>query len=177
VERPGADYGVDVRVDIFENDEVTGLELLVQLKASNSPSESEDETIKLGTATYSYLWDKVQVVLLVKYVEADNEAYWLLLGDVPEPNQRHKTFTVRIPKANRLSTIDWQQIQNYVRDVTNGKAWNPTSKALQGRRTALMLYSGARTNKVCTIIRPRTPPMHTEATTVYVIPFLTFELR
>jgi hypothetical protein len=120
-ERSGADYGVDVRVDIFENDEATGLELLVQLKASNSASETEDETIKLGTATYNYLWDKVQVVLLVKYVEADNEAYWLLLSDVPEPDQRHKTFTVRIPKANRLSTIDWQQIQKYVRDVTNGK--------------------------------------------------------
>lgn len=34
-----ADYGVNVRVDIFENDEATGLELLVQLKASNSASE------------------------------------------------------------------------------------------------------------------------------------------
>jgi hypothetical protein len=36
-ERPGGDYGVDLKVDIFEGDDATGLELLVQLKASARP--------------------------------------------------------------------------------------------------------------------------------------------
>src|SRR5688572_16305175 len=92
-EKPGGDYGVDLKVDIFEGDEAKGLELLVQLKASARPTEGDSETITLSTPTYNYLWDKLQVVMLVKYVEAINEAYWLLLSDVAEPNQDNKTFT------------------------------------------------------------------------------------
>lgn len=34
-EKPSNDYGVDLRVDMFELNQVTGLELLVQLKASS----------------------------------------------------------------------------------------------------------------------------------------------
>src|SRR6266511_1639108 len=104
-EKPGGDYGVDLKVDVFEGNYATGLELLIQLKS----------------ATYNYLWDKLQVAMLVKYVEVENEAYWLLLSNVPEPSQDQDSFTIRIPKENRLSSIDWQRIQNYVRDVTNGK--------------------------------------------------------
>ena len=33
-ERPANDYGVDLRVDLFEGNNATGLELLVQLKSS-----------------------------------------------------------------------------------------------------------------------------------------------
>lgn len=91
-EKPQGDYGVDLKVDIFENDNATGLELLVQLKASGKASKSSHETIRLGIATYNYLWDKLQVVMLVKYIEAENEAYWLLLSDVPEPKQGNNTF-------------------------------------------------------------------------------------
>jgi hypothetical protein len=120
-EKPGGDYGVDIKVDVFEGNNATGLELLVQLKASHNGNTSDFETINLKTTTYNYLWDKLQVVMLVKYVEAENEAYWLLLSDVPEPNQEQESFTIWIPKENRLSTIDWLRIQKYVRDVTNGK--------------------------------------------------------
>jgi hypothetical protein len=120
-EKPGGDYGVDIKIDIFEGNSATGLELLVQLKASRDASTADFETIHLKTTTYNYLWDKLQVVMLVKYVEADNEAYWLLLSEVPEPKQEQESFTIQIPKENRLSTIDWHRIQKYVRDVTNGK--------------------------------------------------------
>ena len=120
-EKPGGDYGVDIKVDIFEGNNATGLELLVQLKSSHGASTSDFETIHLKTTTYNYLWDKVQVVMLLKYIEVENEAYWLLLSDVPEPSQDQDSFTIRIPKENRLSSIDWQKVQKYVRDVTNGK--------------------------------------------------------
>jgi len=120
-DKPGGDYGVDRRVDIFNGSDATGLELLVQLKSSQTSQKQEYETIQLCTATYNYLRDKLQVVMLVKYVEEENEAYWLFLKDVLEPNQRQNTFTVRIPKTNRLSSIDWNYIQGYVTEVTTEK--------------------------------------------------------
>jgi hypothetical protein len=42
-EKPKADYGVDLRIDIFEGELATGLELLIQLKASDNSTEGENE--------------------------------------------------------------------------------------------------------------------------------------
>lgn len=120
-DKPPSDYGVDLRIDIFEDDQASGLELLVQLKASDSVSGKDTETVQLKTSTYNFLWDKLQVVMLVKYIKAENEAYWLLLRDIPAPVQSQKQFTVHIPRANRLSAAPWDQIQAHVRRVTNTK--------------------------------------------------------
>lgn len=58
----------------------------------------------------------------VKYVESEDEAYWILLRDVQEPNDPgQKTMTVRIPRANRLSRIDWTDVQAHVQTVTDRK--------------------------------------------------------
>ena len=123
--KPPDDYGVDLVVNIFEGELAKGLELLVQLKSSKNASPGATETTPLRVASYNYLWGKLQVVMLVKYVEDINEAYWILMKDIPEPNQKRKTFTVHIPKENTLSIIRWNEIQYYVRKVTQGKlaAW------------------------------------------------------
>ena len=122
--KPPNDYGVDLIVDIFEGELATGLELLVQLKSSQKASEGDSESITLPLSTYNYLWGKLQVVMLVKFVADANEAYWLLMKDIPAPNQERKTFTVQIPKLKSLSTILWREVQDYVRHVTDEKlAW------------------------------------------------------
>jgi len=118
---PKNDYGVDLSVDIFDGGAATPYEFLVQLKSSRVSSTGDIEQIRLDVATYNLLWNKLQVAMLVKYCEDVNEAYWLLLKDVPPPNQENETFTVNIPKVNRLSNINWDEIKNYVRDITDGK--------------------------------------------------------
>jgi len=115
------DYGVDLRIDIYDNHRATGLELLVQLKGSMVGCDGKAETVRLRTATYNYLLDKLQIAMLVKFIEADNEAYWLLFRDIPPPSQDTETFSVHIPKLNKLSAIDWSQIQQLVREVTDTK--------------------------------------------------------
>ena len=116
------DYGQDLNIEICEDGEYRGLELVVQLKSSANPNgNDETENITLRVATYNYLWDNLRVVLLIKFVQSENEAYWLLLKDVPEPNQENDTFTIHIPKKNRLTNLDWNYITEYVRDVTNDK--------------------------------------------------------
>ena len=120
-EKPENDYGVDLRVDIFEGNAATGLELLIQLKASQKAADTDSETVELRATTYNMLRDKLQVAMLVKYSHAENEAYWLLLKDAREPQEGCDSVTVRIPKENRLSQIDWNQIQEHVRSVTDIK--------------------------------------------------------
>jgi hypothetical protein len=64
-----------------------------------------------------------------------DQAYWILLKDVPKPNQERETVTVRIPKSKTLSTIAWSEIQDYVRHVTDEKlAWKRAA-ALNGNRS------------------------------------------
>lgn len=120
---PDKDYGQDLNIEIAENGVYKGLEFIAQLKSSkNSNSKgTTDEKQKLKVSTYNYLWGNLRVVLLVKFVEADNEAYWILLKDVPKPNQENQMFTIKIPRQNRLSTLDWNNIVTYVRDITYKK--------------------------------------------------------
>jgi len=120
-ERITNDYGVDLRVDIFESKRATGLEFLVQLKSSTRATKGRIERLRLRLVTYNYLVNKLQVVMLVKYIEETNEAYWILLRDIPPPDQMRQTFTIQIPKENTLSTISWVNINNHVRKVTGDK--------------------------------------------------------
>lgn len=120
-EKPTHDYGVDLRVDIFEEQSATGLELLIQLKASEESTHGYEEFIKLRTTTYNMLHNKLQIVMLVKYSRTDNEAYWLLFKDAGAPQENKESVTIRIPKTNQLSQIDWEFIQNYIRSVTDEK--------------------------------------------------------
>lgn len=117
----GADYGADLRVGLVTNGRVNGQEFLVQIKASATPSNGATTGIRLRRSTYNYLFNHLLVVLLVKYVAPENEAYWLLLKDVPPPPARQRTFTVRIPRQNRLSTNPWPQIEQHVGIVQGRK--------------------------------------------------------
>ncbi len=120
---PQNDYGVDFQIGITESRELRGLELIVQLKASEKSSGDEDiETITLKVSTYKYLHKLLTVVMLVKYVESEGEAYWVFLREIKPPiDEDQKTFTVHIPKANRLSVINWGSITTVVRQITELK--------------------------------------------------------
>jgi hypothetical protein len=116
-EIPEPDYGVDLRVGVVENNLVTGLEFLVQLKASDNPSNGECEPIRLQVSTYNYLMASLSVAMLVKYIASEQEAYWVLLRDIPPPPQAQQSFTVRVPRSNRVSDLDWQQLRGRLGNI------------------------------------------------------------
>lgn len=116
-ESPVPDYGIDLRVGVVENNLVTGLEFLVQLKASPNPSNGEYERVRLNVSTYNYLMDALSVAMLVKYIASEQEAYWVLFRDVPPPPQAQQSFTVRVPRSNRISDLDWQQLRGRLGNI------------------------------------------------------------
>lgn len=125
VHKPSPDYGQDLSIEIEEGGQFRGCELIVQLKASHEPSGNADfETISLRVATYNYLINNLRVVLLIKYIESENEAYWILLRNVSPPENLNKmeAFTVHVPRKNAISTINWEaDVVAYVRDITDKK--------------------------------------------------------
>jgi len=120
-ERPSPDYGVDLRVGIVEQNVVTPRSFLVQLKASESAVEGETVPTTLRLTTFNLLWDHLEVALIVRYVAKEKEAYWILLKDVPEPKQEQETFTVHVPRANKVSDHPWEHIAAYVVDIHQRK--------------------------------------------------------
>ena len=120
-DQPQNDYGIDLRVGLVRDNHVTGRSFVVQLKASASSPHSETVPVRLNVATYNYLWNLLEVAMLVKYVAVDSEAYWLLFKDIPQPPGDQATFTVRIPRGNRLSENPWPQVEAYVDHVHGTK--------------------------------------------------------
>ena len=59
--------------------------------------------------------------MLVKYIKSENEGYWLFLSDIEKPNQNNNTFTIKIPKSNKLSNIEWDNIRAHIQEVTDSK--------------------------------------------------------
>ena len=118
--KPQPDYGIDLVVNIFDENIATSRELLVQLKSSresNETSNGEGERLTLNVSTYNYLMEHLQVVLLVKYVASEEVAYWQLLSQIPEPNQENETMTVHIPKSNTFDDRNWGILRSYVEHI------------------------------------------------------------
>lgn len=121
-ETPQSDYGADLRVGIVDGDQVTGMELIVQLKAAERSNEQRGvEKLRISSTTYNYLRNQLNVVMFVKYVEAEAQAYWVLLRDIDGPAPGAETMTVRVPRLQTLTTIDWPMIRERVREVHDGK--------------------------------------------------------
>jgi hypothetical protein len=118
-DRPQHDYGVDLRIGLANEGRVNGQQLIVQLKASDHSHSPDWVIVRLNVATLLLLRGMLEVVMLVKYVAADQEAYWLLLKDFTvhtAPGQQ-QTVTVRVPKANRVTANPWAEIAAHVRAV------------------------------------------------------------
>ncbi len=120
-DKPSNDYGIDLVVNIFDGTNASPYQFLVQLKSSQAMSAFDSEKIPLNISTYNYLRFQLHVAIVVKYVLEDNEAYWLRLVDIPKPNQNKKSFTVSIPRKNKLSCINWVDFENYIRKIVDLK--------------------------------------------------------
>ena len=74
--------------------------------------------------------------MLVKYIEDENEAYWTLVKDIKPPaSQDQENFTVYLLRQNKISEINWTEITDYVRSVTDQKlATKRVADALQKLR-------------------------------------------
>ena len=136
VNKPQKDYGHDLRIELTDDGLVKGCELVIQMKASEKPTENDEyESIKgLKISTYNYLKGLLSVVMFVKYIQSEGEAYWIFLRDIPSPaNEDQETMTINIPRSNRLSKIDWVKVAEFVREITDCKL-----KAAEG----ITLYLG-----------------------------------
>lgn len=124
VSKPTNDYGQDLNIEICEENQYKGLDLIIQLKSSLANDIlGNQERQQLRVSTYNYLIGNLRTAMLIKYIENENEAYWILLKDInpPKSDTEQESFTVHIPRENRISNINWTEITKYVRSMTDDK--------------------------------------------------------
>jgi len=118
IDKPEHDYGIDYIVNIVTNNQVTGLSFSVQLKSKIIEKKDDFVLISLKHSTLGLFNTKLEPVLLVAYVQAEKEAYWFWYNELEfDLTSSHKTFTINIPKTNKLSQIDWSSISKYVQNI------------------------------------------------------------
>ncbi|WP_249414458.1 DUF4365 domain-containing protein [Marinifilum caeruleilacunae] len=117
------DYGVDNFVEIVQNQEVNGNVFSIQLKATDNVFENQDYvSVRMRTPTIRYLMNRVELVMIILFVSNENQSYWIWLRDIAEHvNYDNATLTVRIPKQNRLNTINWNRIMEFTELIRNAK--------------------------------------------------------
>ncbi|WP_218599403.1 DUF4365 domain-containing protein [Polaribacter sp. NJDZ03] len=118
VDKPEHDYGVDYVVNIVTNNHVTGLSFSVQMKSKIKEKNSNFAVISLKRSTLGLFNTKLEPVFLVAYVQEEKEAYWSWYNELEfDLTSSQKTYTVNIPKTNKLSQIDWNPISKYVQEI------------------------------------------------------------
>ena len=112
------DYGKDFTVEVVEDEQVTGLELIVQLKGTRRRLHARDGHISFSLGTKylkHYLACRLPVFLVVMHVE-EKRGYWLFLQQYEQERLRQrqwsqqKTVTVRLPVNNQVSDMDQLRI-------------------------------------------------------------------
>jgi hypothetical protein len=117
------DYGLDMRVEIVADEEVTGLEFSVQLKATDRLKISGNDVLhRCDVSTAQYFLHRSELVMYVVYDAQGEVAYWLWvqpylrrLDETRAGWRDHKTVQIHIPHANRLTPEGISAIADYVR--------------------------------------------------------------
>ena len=111
IDKPDHDYGIDFNVNIVINNQVTGLNFSVQLKSTKSSKNKDSVSITLKHSTLGLFNTRLEPILLVTYIQDEKKAYWYWYNDLHiDLTSSQKTYKIRIPKANLLSSINWDRI-------------------------------------------------------------------
>lgn len=132
IDKPEHDYGIDYIVNIVTNNQVTGLSFSVQLKSKIKEKNDYFTSILLKHSTLGLFNTKLEPVLLVSYVQEEKEAYWCWYNESEfDLTSSQKTYTINIPKTNKLSRIGWDSISKYVQGVFSVKMLVDGIKSLE----------------------------------------------
>lgn len=132
IDKPEHDYGIDYVVNIVTNNQVTGLSFSVQLKSKIKEKKDDFAVVLLKHSTLGLFNTKLEPVLLVAYIQEEKEAYWCWYNELDfDLTSSQESYTINIPKTNKLSQIDWGAISKYVQDIFSVKMLVDGIKSLE----------------------------------------------
>ncbi|QSB24969.1 tetratricopeptide repeat protein [Flavobacterium sp. CLA17] len=115
LDKPDFDYGIDFTANIVINEQVTGLNFSIQLKSKKIESHESSVAISIKYSTLRLYNTRLEPVLFIAYVKSENEAYYLWFDELKiDLTSEQKTLRINIPKTNKLSLINWDDVTSHV---------------------------------------------------------------
>ena len=100
------DFGVDFKIEIVTDKEITGYEFYVQLKGFRELEPKSEIAVQISTSTLGYWKNKIIPVLVVAIDCNEGKAYCQWFDKLTEIKHQQKTQTINIPKANELKPTE-----------------------------------------------------------------------
>lgn len=105
-----SDYGIDLEVEIVDNDVVTGAHFLIQLKSTENLVTNKKGYISHSckTSTLQYYLERSEEVIYLIYDSNGDIGYWVWIKDFlnKQPSQDWKSqegLTIKIPSGNSFT--------------------------------------------------------------------------
>ncbi|MGN7811610.1 tetratricopeptide repeat protein [Flavobacterium sp. 22076] len=115
LDKPDFDYGIDYTANIVLNGQVTGLNFSIQMKSKKIENHENSAVISIKYRTLRLYNTRLEPVLIIAYVNAENEAYYLWFDELKiDLTSENKTLRINIPKKNKLSEIKWEEVTSHV---------------------------------------------------------------
>ena len=149
VRRLDIDYGLDLNVEIVEDNQVTGLNFSVQLKATSKKTSEDSVPIVLKKTTIHYMKQKLEPIMIIAYVDEEKESYWSWIRDFEiDLEKDQKSYTINIPKRNKLKQTEWPSLVRFLKNLFDIKinAASPESDTQRFGRYAIELNGRPRYN-------------------------------
>ncbi|MBX3036572.1 MAG: DUF4365 domain-containing protein [Anaerolineales bacterium] len=116
-----SDYGLDLAIEIIENENVTGAHFLMQLKSKDKLVINKKGFIShpCKTSTLQYFLERPELVIYLVYDTVNDIGYWIWVQDFLRNQldldwKKQETFTIQIPKDNILNKDNVEKIKNRV---------------------------------------------------------------
>jgi tetratricopeptide (TPR) repeat protein len=112
------DYGTDLNCEIVIDKGVTGMNFSVQLKGKEKESNTESIKIPIKRTTIKRWLNKLEPTMIIVYIVNEDEAFWLWFEDnTVDLTLKNDSFTISIPRNNKLSQLDWNNCIEYLREI------------------------------------------------------------
>lgn len=112
------DYGTDLNCEIAIDNNVTGMNFSVQLKGKEKEIDSNFIKIIIKRSTLNRWLKKLEPTLIIVYIVNEDEAFWLWFEDnTIDLTLNNESFTLIIPRENKLSKVDWGDYVKYVENI------------------------------------------------------------
>lgn len=137
-----ADYGIDFNCEITREIDhgVTGMNFTIQMKGKETEFNKNEVTVSnIKRSTINRWLNRLEPTMVVVYLDDEKEAFWIWFeNNTVDLSHDNKTFTIKIPRGNKLSKINWLKISKEIEiifsrkhllyqypmiDDTNEKAW------------------------------------------------------
>jgi tetratricopeptide (TPR) repeat protein len=143
------DYGTDYNCEIGEDRGVTGINFTVQLKGKETEVNKDNILVSLKRSTLNRWFNRLEPTMLIAYIVDENEAFWIWVeNNLVDLTSLNQSFTIKIPRHNKLSIVNWIDIASSVKLIFSRKHFLYTIPQINDQnREAWDLYFGNKLEK------------------------------